>query len=85
MGRAAVPTLGGRKNRFYGRSCATNVPVLRAIAKAMGPCRRVHSGSMAKIAWRSCAAPNWIANWLAAILQVSGGFVHRLVMLRKAR
>ena len=29
--------------------------------------------------------PNWMANWLAAILQVSGGFVHDLVMLRKAR
>ena len=29
--------------------------------------------------------PNWMANWLAAILQVSGGFVHDLVMFRKAR
>ena len=26
-----------------------------------------------------------MANWLAAILQVSGGFFHDLVMLRKAR
>ena len=30
-------------------------------------------------------SPNWIANCLAAILQVSGGFVHDLVMFRKAR
>ena len=30
-------------------------------------------------------SPNWIANWLAAILQVSGGFFHDFVMFRKAR
>ena len=30
-------------------------------------------------------SPNWIANWLAAILHVSGVFFHDLVMFRKAR
>ena len=30
-------------------------------------------------------SPNWMANWVAAVLQVTGGFFHCLVMFRKTR